>query len=142
MNSPKDSGPAFPGTENHGPNAGMPGMTLRQYYAAKAMQGELAAMCCTDNCSKSGLDLSVTDESLGRLTRHWFRIADAMTRAGAQEVKPKIVTDEMVHAALREMHPGLYSKHLRDPNNGPALSAVVENQIGAVRKMLEAALEV
>jgi len=32
-------GPAFPTLEEHGFNQGMPGMTLRDYFAAKAMQG-------------------------------------------------------------------------------------------------------
>ena len=30
------SGPAFPTTTEHGINSGMPGMTLRDYFAAKA----------------------------------------------------------------------------------------------------------
>ena len=33
------SGPAFPCTEANGLNNGVPGMTLRQYYAGLAMQG-------------------------------------------------------------------------------------------------------
>lgn len=32
-----DGGPAFPGTEEHGCNSGWSGMTLRDYFAAKAM---------------------------------------------------------------------------------------------------------
>lgn len=31
-------GPAFPTLEEHGFNSGMPGMELRDYFAAKAMQ--------------------------------------------------------------------------------------------------------
>lgn len=84
MSASDNSGTAFPVPANEPIHPGTAGMTLRQYYASKAMHGELAAMCCTDNCSKSGLDLSVTDESLGRLTRHWFRIADAMIKAGCE----------------------------------------------------------
>ncbi len=30
--------PAFPITESNGANSGMPGMSLRDYFAAKAMQ--------------------------------------------------------------------------------------------------------
>lgn len=33
--------PAFPITESNGANSGMPGMTLRDYFAAKAMQSYL-----------------------------------------------------------------------------------------------------
>jgi hypothetical protein len=55
----------------------IPGMTLRQYFAAKAMQGELAAMV------DSGLAIDISDENLDQLAQHWHRIADAMIRAGA-----------------------------------------------------------
>lgn len=37
MSTPTDGGPAFPATEIHGCNSGCPGMTLRDYFAAKAM---------------------------------------------------------------------------------------------------------
>ena len=39
----RNSGPAFPTTTEHGFNCGEPGMTLRDYFAAKAMQGFLTA---------------------------------------------------------------------------------------------------
>lgn len=39
-----DGGPAFPITEQHGSNSGMPGMSLRQHYAGLLMQTE--AMTC------------------------------------------------------------------------------------------------
>jgi len=35
--------PAFPTLEEHGFNQGQPGMTLRDYFAAKAMQRLLAS---------------------------------------------------------------------------------------------------
>ncbi len=35
--------PAFPITESNGANSGMPGMTLRDYFAAKVIQGICAA---------------------------------------------------------------------------------------------------
>lgn len=34
-----NGGPAFPTPPEHGISFGMPGMTLRDYFAAKAMQG-------------------------------------------------------------------------------------------------------
>lgn len=37
-----NGGPAFPATEEHGCNSGWSGMNLRDYFAAKAMQGMLA----------------------------------------------------------------------------------------------------
>ena len=39
----RDCDPAFPTTAEHGPNCGEPSMTLRDYFAAKAMQGFLTA---------------------------------------------------------------------------------------------------
>lgn len=39
MSKIDNSGPAFPATEEHGLNSGDFGMTLRDYFAAKAMQG-------------------------------------------------------------------------------------------------------
>ena len=39
----RNSGPAFPTTTEHGFNCGEPGMTLRDYFAARAMQGFLTA---------------------------------------------------------------------------------------------------
>jgi len=59
-----------------------------------------------------------------------------------QRAQTPVVTDEMVHAALREMSPALYGTYLRHPANGPALSAITENQIRLVRKMLEEGLRV
>jgi len=38
-----DGGPAFPGEEKNGLNSGMPGMTLRDYFAAKALFGLCSA---------------------------------------------------------------------------------------------------
>lgn len=37
-----DGGCVFPGTEVNGLNMGVPGMSMRQYYAGLAMQGILA----------------------------------------------------------------------------------------------------
>jgi hypothetical protein len=94
MSKLKDGGPAFPTVSREwkiedGPLAGNsgfeyvdPGMTLRNYFAAKAMQGELAAFSATDNEPCGGLPRLISDEGLDSLARHWFRIADAMIRAG------------------------------------------------------------
>ena len=100
MSSIKDCGPAFPQDYEHtkaailAHKAGeisaeqllhcarqLRGMTLRDYFAAKAMQGELSASVCTDEKSDYGIPLNVSDEKLDRMTRHWFRIADSMLRA-------------------------------------------------------------
>jgi len=56
------------------------GMTLLDYFAAKAMQGELATMLA-GNEDYSGLALDITDEGLDRLCNHWYRIANAMLKA-------------------------------------------------------------
>ena len=42
MNEIKDGGPAFPTLHNGSTLPGQTGMTLRDYFAAKAMQGMLA----------------------------------------------------------------------------------------------------
>jgi len=42
MNTIGTGGPAFPALEEHGCNQGQPGMTLRDYFAAKSMQGMLS----------------------------------------------------------------------------------------------------
>jgi hypothetical protein len=51
---------------------------LRDYFAAKAMQGELSSMTDPDI---GGLSLSITSEGLANLAKHWYRIADAMLEA-------------------------------------------------------------
>ena len=43
MSDINTGGPAFPYTEANGANSGDVGMTLRDYFAAKAMQGMLAS---------------------------------------------------------------------------------------------------
>ena len=62
MSAKPDGGPAFPVSASR-PADRLPGMTLRQRYAGKALQGFLS----------SALVLSVED-----LTRDSFVIADAM----------------------------------------------------------------
>ncbi|MDZ7892364.1 MAG: hypothetical protein U5L73_11480 [Rhodoferax sp.] len=42
MSAQDNSGPAFPTLEEHGFNQGMPGMSLRDYFAAQALTGMLA----------------------------------------------------------------------------------------------------
>lgn len=78
MSAKNSGGPAFPVVAEQ--DVIEMGMTLRDYFAAKAMQGELSAMVDPDG-KISGLDISIPDESLSRLTKHWFRIADAMLKA-------------------------------------------------------------
>jgi hypothetical protein len=84
----KDTGgPAFP-TKRRIQRAGYltdeyepcGGMSLRDYFAAKAMQGELASMRDLEG-DVCGLALDISDETLNRLTRHYYRIADAMLKA-------------------------------------------------------------
>ena len=43
MKTLTDGGPAFPVTTDHGSVYALPGMTLRDYFAAKAMQGFMAS---------------------------------------------------------------------------------------------------
>ena len=96
----KDCGPAFPLPYEHtkavilAHQAGeisaeqllhcarqLRGMTLRDYFAAEAMQGELSASVCTDEKSDYCIPLNVSFLILYLMTRHRFRIADSMLRA-------------------------------------------------------------
>ncbi|EMM6942148.1 hypothetical protein RGI86_002207 [Morganella morganii] len=54
-----------------------PGMTLRDYFAAKAMQGEWAAQ--SDDCGYF-IDC-VNDEAFDKAAELYYRMADAMLRA-------------------------------------------------------------
>ncbi len=75
-------GPAFPFAGSDGHVYNDPGMTLRDYFAAKAMNdGELAAMTASEAIGIAGLAMDVPDDTLKRLSRHWYRIADAMLKA-------------------------------------------------------------
>lgn len=56
------------------------GMTLRDYFAAKALQGELASSVDPEG-KACGLALDISDAVLDRLTKHYYRIADAMLKA-------------------------------------------------------------
>ena len=60
------SGPAFPCTEAHGLNSGVPGMSLRQWYAGLAMRGWAA---------DGGVDVEAG-------ARWAFKLADAMLAEG------------------------------------------------------------
>lgn len=63
--------PAFPTTTSHGANSGTPGMTLRDYFAAKAMQGAIASL-------REGGDFT-------ELGCEWaYNIADEMLKARKQ----------------------------------------------------------
>lgn len=67
------SAPAFPCTEAHGLNSGVPGMSLRQYYAGLAMQSILQT--CNefpDETWRTGLAIDA------------FRMADAMIAEGSK----------------------------------------------------------
>lgn len=63
-----DGGPAFPATEDHGLNYGMFGMTLRDYFAAKAMQSYLTHL--------QGAEMLEI-----QLAEYAYSIADAMLKA-------------------------------------------------------------
>lgn len=66
--------PAFPCTEDHGLNSGLPGMTLRDYFAAKAMQG-MALIATSDD----GMLMGWAD-----MAKAAYLAADAMLKARGQ----------------------------------------------------------
>lgn len=77
--STNGGGPAFPA--NHFDLAdGEHGISMRDYFAAKAMQGELAAMRDSEG-DVCGIALDASDETMDRLARHYYRISDAMLKA-------------------------------------------------------------
>lgn len=64
-----NGGPAFPTLEEHGFNSGMPGMTLRDYFAAKAMQGFFASGNLLEDVKESKISAAA------------YIVADAMLEA-------------------------------------------------------------
>ncbi len=82
MNKAKDDRPAFPTTEEHGFNNGEPGMTLRDYFAAKAMQGIVSSIDGEGNYQRlrghaADVGLSVSEW----IARDAYKQADAMLKA-------------------------------------------------------------
>jgi hypothetical protein len=66
--------PAFPHTIEHLHEPQTTGMTLRDYFAAKAMQGELSCQ---------SVDGSARHD-INKLAVHAYRIADSMLKARGQ----------------------------------------------------------
>lgn len=84
MSAINDGGPAFPREDYQTDGApGQRGMSLRDYFAAKAMQGELAAMVDPEGVA-CAVELDAPDGTLSRLAEHWYRLADAMLAARAK----------------------------------------------------------
>ncbi len=84
--SADNGGPAFPAMswDSEGEFLGANnGMTLRDYFAAKAMQGELAAMHDPEG-EVCGIALDAPDSTLERLAKHYYRLADAMLKERAK----------------------------------------------------------
>ena len=72
MTQQNTGGPAFPATEEHGCNSGWSGMTLRDYFAAKAMQG----MAATGVARGSPME---------QAAEYAYAVADAMLKARKQQ---------------------------------------------------------
>ena len=72
----KTGGAAFPvpATELHGTNTGM---SLRDFFAAKAMQGDLS----NSDESLAGYGSQFTDAQLESFAAFYYRMADAMLKA-------------------------------------------------------------
>jgi hypothetical protein len=71
MSNTDTGGPAFPNEGGPGNLWNEKGMTLRDYFAAKAMQGELACQNADGG----------TWHDINRLAVHAYQIADAMLKA-------------------------------------------------------------
>ena len=68
----KTGGPAFPQSirEEDGSTTYYHGLSVRDYFAAKAMQGELACQCVGESW-----------HDIEKLAEHCYNLADAMLRA-------------------------------------------------------------
>jgi hypothetical protein len=73
INKINHGGTAFPTVDEHRQNYGEQGMTLRQYYAVKAMQGIITT--CQSPCIVNGLDGAENE-----MAKSAFKIADAMLK--------------------------------------------------------------
>lgn len=74
-----NGGPAFPFVDSASPLE-HPGMSLRDYFAAKAMQGDIASMVDPSG-ERCGIPIDLPDENLKRLADMYYRMADAMLEA-------------------------------------------------------------
>ena len=74
------SGSVFPCTEANGLNNGVPGMTLRQYYAGLAMQGMIASGALT----VTG-DWHIRPFNEQEVSDRAFAMADAMIAEGNKQ---------------------------------------------------------
>lgn len=93
MSERNDVGPAFPSPTGHPDTVGVDfdyGMSIRDYFAAKAMAGILASKWFRDHLSESGVEREV-DPDTGdvictehQLAARAYRIADAMLAARDQ----------------------------------------------------------
>ena len=84
MSNQNNSGPAFPLTRESSFSKNYEGMTLRDYFAAKAMQGMLAVP--DDQRYGDRADKSLTVAQWQRwcvtgVVEHAYRVADAMLAA-------------------------------------------------------------
>ena len=71
----RNSGPTFPTTTEHGVNCGEPGMTLRDYFAAKAMTA-----CYAEYCAHANVQGYEEDWKMG-VALDSYAMADAMLKA-------------------------------------------------------------
>jgi hypothetical protein len=82
MSNTNTGGPAFPSQREHTTKEGM---TLRDYFAAKAMQGIVCAPHSTDDDKTAAVYLSdglgFSDGMRGRVAVAAYAMADAMLKA-------------------------------------------------------------
>ena len=77
MNTPGGAGPAFPQKEPL--NCDHHGMSLRDYFAAKAMQGDWSSQ--GDDNGVGIFSPEIPNATLDRSARLYYRMAEAMLRA-------------------------------------------------------------
>jgi hypothetical protein len=82
-----NSEPAFPGTQDNGLNSGCPGMTLRDYFAAKAMQAQVTTDMVPGHACNALLDAAqkYDQDPVYRLALNSYEVADAMLKARAAQ---------------------------------------------------------
>lgn len=126
------SGPAFPvpdcndcGTRHQGGMHGI-GLTKREYFAANAMQGELAAQT-----EESGFYREGNEEPLVRVA---VKRADALLAALAEKQEPK--EDDLLKAAKETMD--MLNLMCNYRNNIPDYDNLICTRLGAAIKAREA----
>ena len=115
----KDGGPAFPTHDGRGDGIGEDGMSLRKWYAGKAMKGMLS---CQDFMNEISRTSSSKAEAREKIAYFAFAQADAMLNAesGAEIVRLRAIVIKLqderprLEQLLEEYQPGMTEYRLAE----------------------------